>query len=371
MEKSNLSTIRAVTAYLEQIAPPVYQESYDNSGLIVGDPQAIVTGIVISLDATEAVVDDAIARGANLIVAHHPIVFKGLKKFNGRNYVERTVMKAIKHDIAIYAIHTNLDNMLYNGVNTRFAEMLGLQNCHILVPKRQTLNHLVTYVPLAQKQQVLDALFAAGAGQIGDYKNCSFTLEGTGTFQPTGNANPTIGTLNELESVHEARIEVLIPSHLSNSVLRALRQAHPYEEVAYYMTTIENTNQEVGSGMIGTLETAMDEMDFLKQLKSTMQCSVVRHTKLFGKPIQRIAVCGGSGSFLLQDAIAQGADVFVTADYKYHEFFDAENKIIIADIGHFESEQYTISLIFDVLSKKYRNFALYCTTVNTNPVHYI
>jgi hypothetical protein len=240
-----------------------------------------------------------------------------------------------------------------------------------LVPKQQTLSKLTTFVPTPQKQVVLDALYAAGAGQVGAYKDCSFSNEGIGTFRPTDGTNPTIGALNQHEEVEETRIEMLLPNHLVNSALKALRLAHPYEEVAYYINALENSNKEVGSGMIGTLAAPTGEMDFLQQLKTTMKCGVVRHTKLLARPIQRVAVCGGSGSFLLKDAIAQGADVFVTADYKYHEFFDAENYIIIADIGHFESEQYTISLIFDILSKKYRNFALYCTKVNTNPVHYL
>ena len=371
MENSNITTIREVIRTLEQVAPPVYQESYDNSGLIVGDANTVITGVLISLDVTEDVVNEAITLGANLIVAHHPIVFKGLKKFNGKNYVERTVMMAIKQDIAIYAIHTNLDNMLQNGVNTRIAAMLGLQDCRVLAPKAQTLSKLTTFVPTDQKQRVLDALYAAGAGQIGAYKDCSFSSQGIGTFRPTGDAQPNIGALNQYEEVAETRIEVLLPNYLVHTAIQALRTAHPYEEIAYYVNALENANQEVGSGMIGTLAAPMREMDFLQQLKTTMKCGVVRHTKLFDRPIQRVAVCGGSGSFLLKDAIAQGADAFVTADYKYHEFFDAENYIIIADIGHFESEQYTISLIFDILSKKYRNFALYCTNVNTNPVYYL
>lgn len=365
------TTIKDLTQYLERIAPAAYQESYDNSGLIVGDPNTIISGVLICLDSTEAIVDEAIAKGANLIVAHHPIVFKGLKRFNGRNYVERVVMKAIKHDIAIYAIHTNLDSVLYEGVNTRIAEMLGLENTKILAPKAQILRQLVTFVPSENAENVRKALFGAGAGAIGNYDECSFNLIGFGTFRANDKAKPFIGDANVQHREAETRIEVVFQNHQQSAIMAALKLAHPYEEVAYYISQLENTQAEIGAGMIGTLPKPMAAAAFLKQLKSTMKAGVVRHTALGDKPISKVAVCGGAGGFLLNDAIAQGADLFVTADYKYHEFFDADGKIIIADIGHFESEQYTISLLFDVLSKKYSTFALYCTEVNTNPVHYI
>jgi dinuclear metal center YbgI/SA1388 family protein len=315
------------------------------------------------------VVEEAIQSGCNLIIAHHPIVFKGLKKLNGKNYVERVVIKAIKNDIAIYASHTNLDHV-EGGVNFKIAEKLGLQNVKILQPKKNLLKKLVTFVPVEHGQKVLDALFEAGAGQIGDYKNCSFRTEGTGTFRPTGGANPFIGTVGQDEEVKEFRIEVILQAHQEYMILSALKKAHPYEEVAYYLSNLENDLAQVGAGAIGNLGEAIDETAFLQYLKNAMALSTIRHTPLFGKKIQRVAVCGGAGGFLLNDAIRQGADVFVTADYKYHEFFDAENKIIICDIGHYESEVYTKELIISYLSEKFSNFAILKSQVNTNPVQY-
>ncbi|MBL7815266.1 MAG: Nif3-like dinuclear metal center hexameric protein [Saprospiraceae bacterium] len=366
--------IRDITQFLEKIAPPQYQEGYDNAGLIVGDPMAEVTGALVCLDSIESIVEEAIERGCNLIVAHHPIVFKGLKRFTGKNYVERTVMKAIKNDIAIYAIHTNLDSVLRQGVNTRICERLGLVNCRILAPKRQTLMKLTTFVPIEDTQRVLDALYAAGAGQIGNYKNCSFRTEGVGTFRPTGAANPTIGVLDKDEEVREHRIEVIFEQFLEGKVLTALRQAHLYEDVAYYLHSLENENTEVGSGMIGDIGSDTErgaELDFLQFLKEKMQVSCVKYTALLGKKVKKVAVCGGSGGFLLNHAIGAGADVFITADYKYHEFFDADGKIVIADIGHFESEQFTIDLLSEVLQKEFEKINVFSTKKITNPVNYL
>ncbi|MEY4903976.1 MAG: hypothetical protein RLZZ292_1791 [Bacteroidota bacterium] len=367
-----MTSIKEVIQHLERIAPPSYQENYDNSGLIVGDMTTAVTGVLVCLDSTEAIVAEAIEKGCNLIIAHHPIVFKGLKRLNGKNYVERTILKAIKNDIAIYAIHTNLDNQLYQGVNTKIGELLDIKNPKILVPKTQTLMKLTTFVPVPQTEAVLTALFDAGAGEVGNnYEHCSFRSLGVGSFKPKDGANPFIGAVGKEEQVVEHRIEVIFERHLEGKVLTALHQAHPYEEILYYLHLLENTNQLVGSGMIGTLDAPMEEKAFLKQLKKTMKAGVVRYTNLQNKPISRVAWCGGSGGFLLNAAIAQNADVFITADYKYHEFFDADNRIIIADIGHFESEQYTIELIFDIISKKFSNFAVNLTQVNTNPVNYL
>jgi dinuclear metal center YbgI/SA1388 family protein len=364
--------IKEIIQHLETIAPPIYQEGYDNSGLIVGDANAEATGVLVSLDCIESIVDEAIEKGCNLIVAHHPIVFKGLKRFNGRNYVERTVMKAIKHDIAIYAIHTNLDNMYYHGVNTKIAEVLGLKNTKILAPKSQVLRSLVTFAPAEHAEKIREALFAAGAGQIGNYDQCSFNAIGFGTFRANEKANPFVGEQGVQHREAESRIEVIFPLHAEAKVMSALRASHPYEEIAYYLFAIENANQEIGSGMIGELEKPMQMLDFLKLVKKTMHCGAIRYTALpEGKKVSKVAVCGGAGGFLLGKAIGQGADVFVTADYKYHEFFDADGKIVIADIGHFESEQYTISLISDIISKKFITFAVYLTEVNTNPINYL
>jgi dinuclear metal center YbgI/SA1388 family protein len=362
--------IKDVTDYLETLAPKAYQESYDNSGLLTGSPADPVKGILVTLDCTEDVVREAIDRSCNFIVAHHPIIFKGLKKLTGSNYVERTVILAIRHNISIYAIHTNLDNV-HTGVNRKICEKLGLKDLRILAPKPGMLSKLVTFIPTGNKEQVLEALHRAGAGQIGNYENCSFSLEGTGTFKPNEGANPHIGEVSRQEYVEETRTEVIFPSHLKNKILDALQKAHPYEEVAYYLTSLENDNQEVGSGMIGSLESPMEPLEFLKRLKTSMDLSVVRHTRLLKQPVKTIAVCGGSGSFLLPQAIQKGAHAYVSADFKYHEFFDAEDKIIIADIGHYESEVFTKDLLQEVLTKKFPTFAINFSSTVTNPISYL
>lgn len=364
-----MTKIKEVIHYLEQIAPRSYQESYDNAGLITGNPDQQVTNVLVSLDAVETIVEEAIERNCNMIVAHHPIIFRGLKSLTGKNYVERTVIKAIKHDIAIYAIHTNLDNVYY-GVNHKICQKLGLQNLRILAPKSATLHKLVTFVPIENAEQVLQALSKAGAGNIGNYKNCSFQITGTGTFQPNELANPHIGEKGKLEHVEEKRIEVIFPAYLSAQVLAAMREAHPYEEVAYYLQALENENQEVGAGMIGELQAPMEEREFLHYLKEKMHVSLIRHTHFLSKAVQRIAVSGGAGSFLLSQAIRQKADVFVSADFKYHEFFDADQHILVADISHYESEIFTKDLLGELLSEKFVNFAVHLAKTNTNPVFY-
>ncbi len=365
--------IKDILSVLETLAPPNYQESYDNSGLIVGEYDTEITGVLISLDCTESIIDEAIKEGCNLVVAHHPIVFKGLKRFNNSNYVEKTVIKAIKNDIAIYAIHTNLDNAT-NGVNFHIAEKLGLKNVKILAPKKQILKKLVTFCPKNDTENILTALAKAGAGQIGDYADCSFVSEGIGRFMPLEGTNPFIGEKNKLERVEENKIEVIFPSFLENKIMRALRDAHSYEEVSYDIFLLENHNQQVGAGAIGTLTNPIEEEDFLKYLKEKMQLNIIKHTAFLGKEIkkniQTVAVCGGAGIFLLGAAMAQKADIFITADVKYHEFFDTENRIILADIGHYESEIFTKDLIYKVLSEKFSNIALKISKINTNPVQY-
>ncbi len=367
-----MPTIKEIIQVLEAVAPPIYQEGYDNSGLIVGDASIEATGVLVSLDCIESIVDEAIAKNCNLIIAHHPIVFKGLKRFNGRNYVERTVMKAIKHDIAIYAIHTNLDNMYYQGVNSKIAEVLGLKNTKILAPKSQIMRSLVSFAPAEHAEKIREALFFAGAGSIGNYDECSFNAIGFGTFRANDKANPFVGEKGIQHREAESRIEVIFPIHAEQKVMAALRASHPYEEIAYYIYQVENLHQEIGSGMIGELEKPMQMLDFLKFVKKTMQCGAIRYTALpEGKKVSKIAVCGGAGGFLLNKAISTGADLFITADYKYHEFFDADGRIVIADIGHFEPEQHTIFLINDIISKNFLTFAVHLTEINTNPVNYL
>lgn len=361
--------IQDILSFLDKLAPPAYQESYDNATLICGDRNWNLTGVLCTLDCTEAVVEEAIQQGANLIVAHHPIVFKGLKSITGKTYVERTIIKAIQSNVAIFAIHTNLDHVA-GGVNRRIADRLGLLQPRILQPKKQLLNNLVFFVPTAAKNQVLEAVFQAGAGQIGEYSDCAFSSEGLGQFTPSENANPTLGQRGQAHEEPELRVEVILPAHLSSKVLAALKAAHPYEEVAYFLSNLENENQEVGAGMIGTLPESLSEEEFLDYLKQRMNLTLVKHSPLTGKRVQKVALCGGAGIFLLGDAKRAGADVFVTADVKYHEYFDAEGALVLCDIGHYESEIFTKDLLADVLSQNFPNIALYLSKVVTNPTSY-
>lgn len=364
-----MAKVKDIIRHLESIAPPSLQESYDNAGLITGSPDMEVSGVLITLDCIESVLEEAIERRCNLIVAHHPIVFRGLKQLNGKNYVERTVIKAIKHDIAIYAIHTNLDNVM-NGVNRKIAEKLGLEKLSILSPRPNTLQKLVTFIPVADTEAVMEAIHAAGAGNIGNYNDCSFRLTGKGYYRPNEQASPVQGRAGKLEEVPENRIEVIYPGYLKGAILNSLKQAHPYEEVAHFITNLENSNQEVGSGMIGNLPVEMTANEFLYYLKDKMELHTIRYTEKKNARIRKVAVCGGAGSFLLSKAKSRRVDAFVTADFKYHEFFDAEGKIMIADIGHYESEIFTKDLLHSILMKKFPNIAACLSRVDTNPVKY-
>ncbi len=361
--------ISDITKAMEQLAPPSLQENYDNAGLIAGNPSMPVNGALVCLDSLEEVVDEAIALGCNLVIAHHPIVFRGLKKINGNNYVERTLIKAVKNDIAIYAIHTNLDNV-YHGVNRKIAERLGLEGLSILAPKEETLSKLVTFAPEMHAEAVRSALFAAGAGAIGNYTECSFNLKGIGTFKANEGANPYAGEEGNRHEEKEERIEVIFESWKQRHLIQALKDSHPYEEVAYDCYALSNLNHYTGSGMLGHLQQPMASKDFLQHIKNQMLTGCIRHTKLIKDTIQKVALCGGSGSFLLPFAKSAGADIFITADYKYHEFFDAEDRIIIADIGHYESEQFTGEIIRDFLKDKFPTFAVHLSKVKTNPVNY-
>ncbi len=362
--------VRDIATFIESLAPLAYQESYDNSGLQIGSPDDDVSGVLITLDITEAVVDEAIHLGLNFILAHHPLIFSGLKKITGRNEVERCVVKAIQHKIAVYVAHTNLDSVP-GGVNTKMAEKLGLINCRMLGNVEGQLKKLVTFVPVTFAEKVRNALFDAGAGNIGNYDSCSFNLSGQGTFRAGEGSNPFVGEKGQLHFEEELRIETIYPKHLQHKIIAALLAAHPYEEVAYDIYPLENANPQVGIGVIGELPEPMEEIIFLKKLKETFYCGVVKHTALRHKTICKVALIGGSGSSFLGIAKAAGADVFVSGDFKYHQFFDAEGKILIADIGHFESEQFTKELFCELLTKKFPKFAVRLSEVITNPVNYL
>lgn len=355
---------------LEQLAPPPLQESYDNSGLLTGNLEMDINGILVCLDSIESIVDEAILKKCNLIVAHHPILFSGIKRLTGKNYAEKVIIKAIKNDIAIYAIHTNLDN-INEGVNAMMAHKIGLTDTKVLAPLSGKLKKLVTFSPTQHAEAIKTALFKAGAGKIGKYEECSFNLNGTGTFKALEGANPFVGEKNIQHREEETRIEVIFESWNERNIIKNLKSNHPYEEVAYYIQSLDNSHSQIGAGFIGKLPSEMDIYDFLQLLKVNFNARGIRYTNPIKKTVQNIAICGGSGSFLLNDAIKSGADVFVSADFKYHQFFDSDGKIVIVDIGHFETEQFTIELIGNYLREKFINFAVHFTEINTNPINYI
>lgn len=362
-------TVNEVTTIIEELAPLAYAEDFDNVGLLVGHGSMAVNGILVTLDTLENVVDEAIQKNCNLIISFHPIIFSGLKKITGRNYVERTVLKAIKNDIAIYAIHTALDNC-GTGVNAKICEQLGLTRTKILIPQKGTIKKLVTYIPLENAENLKEKLFAAGGGTIGNYSDCSFSLEGTGSYKANEKANPTKGTRGKTHYEKEVQISLTFSKSKEKQIIDALLRHHPYEEVAYEVTTLDNTNRHIGMGMIGELATAVPESTFLKTLKEKMNAPVVRHSAFRNKAVKKVAVLGGSGAFAIAAAKAAGADVYVTADVKYHEFYQAENQLLIADIGHFETEQFTKNLLVDYLTKKIPNFAIRLSESITNPIKY-
>ncbi|RED48300.1 Nif3-like dinuclear metal center hexameric protein [Seonamhaeicola aphaedonensis] len=361
--------IQDVINHLEELAPLAYAEDFDNVGLLVGDKNQKLTGVLVTLDTLESVVDEAISQNCNLIVSFHPIIFKGLKKITGKTYVERVVLKAIKNKIAIYAIHTALDNAL-QGVNDMICKQLGLVNRKILIPQSETIKKLTTYVPQNEAEHLRTALFNAGAGNIGNYSNCSFNVDGIGTYQGNENSNPTLGEKGKTHHETEIQVSVIFSKHLESDIIKTLIDTHSYEEVAYEVVTIENKNQNIGMGMIGEFKDPMNEGDFLAYLKSRMKTGCIRHSSFLNKSIKKVAVLGGSGSFAINAAKTAGADAYVTADLKYHDFFMAENTIFLADIGHYESEQFTKNLLVTYLTKKITNFAVVLSNTNTNPVKY-
>lgn len=354
---------------LEQLAPNFYAEDFDNTGLLVGDKNTPLKGILVCLDTLESVVDEAIDKNCNLIVSFHPIIFNGLKKINNNNYVEKTIVKAIKNDIAIFAIHTALDNSI-NGVNDIICKKIGLINTKILIPKSQTLKKLITYVPLNSVESIKNNLFEIGAGKIGNYEDCSFSVSGLGTYKANTNSNPTIGNVGERHSEPEQMISITFESHLEKNIVKTLLETHPYEEVAYEILNITNTNAYCGMGMIGEFESNLSPKQALSLIKDRMKAHTIKHSKFHKESIKKVAVLGGSGSFAIKAAKANGADLFITSDLKYHDFFQAEDTIILADIGHYESEQYTKLFLTEYLSKKFPNFAIVLSTTNTNPVKY-
>ena len=363
-------TVQSICKLIEDAAPLALQESWDNAGLLVGSAQMDVSGILLCIDITEKVLDEAIRKNCNLIISHHPLIFSGLKRLSGQNETQRCAIKAIKNDIAIYAAHTNIDNVLH-GVNGKIAEKMGLLNTRILQPKQNILLKLVVFVPNEQAEKMRTALFEAGAGHIGNYDSCSYSTEGLGTFRANEQANPFVGSRGELHSEPETRLELIFPEYLKNKVLSVLLKTHPYEEPAFDFIPLANSWEQAGSGIVGDLPEAENEEDFLLRLKKVFGLQMLRHTDFLGKKIKRVAVCGGAGSSFLNDALRENADVFISGDFKYHEFFAAENKILIADIGHYESEQFTKEIFYEIITKKLPTFAIQISDTKTNPINYL
>lgn len=362
--------IKEIVSALERFAPLPLQDGFDNAGLQIGLTEAEATGALLCLDVTEAVLDEAIALGYNLVVAHHPLLFKGCKSITGRDYVERCILKAIKNDIVIYAAHTNMDNA-WGGVNFKIAEKLGLKNVRVLEPKENTLLKLVTFVPVAKADEVRNALFAAGCGCIGNYDSCSYNVEGEGTFCAQEGTHPFCGHVGELHTEPEVRIETILPSHRKAEALRALLAAHPYEEPAFDFYPLQNSWMQAGAGVIGELDEPETELEFLKRVKKTFEVECLRHNKLTGREIQTVALCGGSGAFLMPLAIRQKADVFITGEIKYHEYFGHEGEILLAETGHYESEQYTKEIFYTIIRDLFPSLDVQQTKVNTNPIKYM
>ncbi len=359
-----------ITTYLESFAPLSFQESYDNAGLIVGDPGMTVKCALLAIDVTEEVVDEAMQIGAQMIISHHPVIFLGVKSLTGKTSFERAVMKAIKNDIALYAMHTNIDNVT-GGVNSKIAEKIGLKNSRILSPLKNQLSKLVTFVPHDQASAVRKAIFDAGAGMIGKYDMCSFNIMGEGSFRGGDDTKPYVGKKGEIHFENEIRIETIFPKYLEKKIVNALLKSHPYEEVAYDLYPLDNVYEIVGAGLLGELDEPEEEVQFLKRIKEVFSVPMIKHTAMLGKAVQKVALCGGSGSHLLPDAIHAEADVFVSADFKYHQYFDADQQILVADIGHFESEQFTLEIFYDILTKKFPKFAVHFSDINTNPINYL
>ncbi|MEG1545701.1 MAG: Nif3-like dinuclear metal center hexameric protein [Bacteroidaceae bacterium] len=362
--------IKEIVCALERFAPLPLQDGFDNAGLQVGLTEVEATGALLCLDVTEAILDEAIALGYNLIVSHHPLIFKGYKSITGKDYVERCIIKAIKNELVIYAAHTNLDNA-QGGVNYKIAEKIGLKNVRILEPKENSLLKLVTFVPIAQANKVREALFDAGCGSIGNYNSCSYNIEGEGTFRAGEGTHPFCGTINELHTEKEVRIETILPAYCQATVTKVLLSSHPYEEPAYDFYPLKNSWLQTGAGIIGELEDYETELDFLKRIKKTFDVGCLKHNKLTGKLISKVALCGGAGAFLLPQAINNEADAFITGEIRYHDYFGHEGELLMVEIGHYESEQYTKEIFYSIIRDCFPQLPLELSKVNTNPIKYL
>ncbi len=362
--------IKEITNFIENFAPTFLQEEYDNCGLTIGDENTKIKKILICLDVTLDVMEEAKKNNCNLIISHHPVIFKEIKKINNNDLTEKIINRAIKNNICLYALHTNLDNII-GGVNSIICEKLKIKNNKILLPKKNTLNKIITFCPSKYTNKIQKSLSKAGAGMIGNYDSCSFASSGLGSFRPLKESNPFVGEKEKIHQEKEDRIEMLFSKHKEKDIIESLLKTHPYEEVAYYIQECKNVNKNFGSGMIGELESEVNTKDFMKFIKKTMKSKCLRHTEIINKKIKKIAVCGGSGAFLIEEAIKQKADVFITGEIKYHDYFKSNNKILLVDIGHFESERYTTNLIYRVIKKNFSKLAVLKSNIDTNPIRHL
>jgi dinuclear metal center YbgI/SA1388 family protein len=360
--------IKDIINIFEEIAPVKLQETYDNSGLCTGNAEHEIKAVLITIDITPEVVEEAIQKKCNLIIAHHPLIFKGLKKITGDNYIEKSIINAIKNDIAIFTAHTNID-LIYKGVSNKICEKLELKNRKILVPKQLYLNKIITFVPQEHAPYVRNAMFSAGAGHIGEYSACSYNINGKGSFKAEKDAKPFVGETGKIHFEDETRIEMIFPDHLQNKIIKEMISAHPYEEVAYDIIKLQNSWDKAGLGMYGDLEKEISETDFFDRIKDIFNVKIIKHSDFLNKNIKRVAVCGGSGAGFIQNAINCGADIYITGDIKYHDFFTAEKKILLADIGHYESEQFTKEIFYDIINKNNINFAVLFSDIVSNPIN--
>lgn len=361
--------LKDLTSYLDSAVPLSFQEDYDNCGLMVGTPEREISAAMLTLDVTEEVVAEALRNKCDIIISHHPLIFHKLKRITGKSYTERIIYDAVKNDLAIYSAHTNLD-IIEGGVSRKMAEKLGLESITVLLPSEHLLLKLVTYIPEAYFEKVRNRLFEAGAGVIGNYDKCGFSVQGTGSFRGNEDATPFIGEKSKLHFENEIRFETILFSHLKDKVISALIESHPYEEVAYDLYALENQNVNIGLGCVGRLKKGMSEEDFLKKVSSVFGAEGIRYSKSSGKQVEKVALCGGSGASFLKNAISAGADAYITADVKYHDFFNTENKILLVDIGHFESEKFSVEILKDLIIKKFPKFAVRFSETNTNPINY-
>ena len=366
---TNLS-IRQIIQAIEEFAPTALQENYDNCGLQIGDPEAMTSGVLLSIDVTEEVVEEAINKNINLIIAHHPLLFKGVKSITGSTCVERIIIKAIQHQVAIYASHTCMDNVR-EGVNQKIAQKIGLEDTTVLDPVSDKLLKLRVYVPIDYASEIRTALFSAGIGHIGKYDHCSFNAEGEGSFKAGETCSPFRGKIGQLHYEKETCIETVLPAYLKTKAIQLLQKVHPYEEPAFDIISLQNQWEGAGSGLIGKLPSAMDERSFLQHIKETFHLSTLKHYPLHNRPIKTVALCGGAGAFLIKQAVNKGADIFLTGEIKYHDYLDYQSQIVLSEIGHYESEQYTKEIFYDIITKKFPTFATYYSMVETNPINYL